>query len=46
MSGGPSVCCIAIHEIASSWCDSEVVGIDLSWNRQMGERGNESEGKQ
>lgn len=45
MSGGPSVCCIAIHEIAGSWCDSEVVGIGLSWNCQMGERGHQSEGK-
>lgn len=45
MSGGLSVGCIAIHELADSWCDSEVVGIDLSWSRQMGERGNESEAK-
>lgn len=43
MSGGLSVCYIAIHKIAVFWCYNGVVGIDLYWNSQMGERGNERE---
>lgn len=39
MSGGLSVCCFAIHEIAVPWCYSGVVGILTSagtarWERE------------
>lgn len=32
--------CIAIHEIPVPRCYRRVLGIDLSWNSQMGERAN------